>query len=64
MLNHSHRVAFVASGAGKQEILEGVLDHPERGLPCSKVKVVNPGQVFYFSDDEATEYVQSAPRPR
>lgn len=57
VLNHSFRVAFVASGAGKQDILEKALDHPEEGLPCSKVKVKNPGQVYYFTDNAATESV-------
>lgn len=57
VLNHSHRVAFVASGEGKQDILQQALDRPESGLPCSKVKVKNPGQVFYFSDNAATERV-------
>lgn len=59
VLNHAHRVAFVATGEGKQEILESALDRPEEGLPCSKVKVVSPGQVFYFSDDAATKSVSS-----
>lgn len=55
VINHAHRVAFVASGEGKQDILEKALDRPEEGLPCSKVKVVSPGQVYYFSDDAATK---------
>jgi 6-phosphogluconolactonase len=54
VLNHSHRVAFVASGEGKQDILVKALDNPEEGLPCARVKVKNPGQVFYFSDNAAT----------
>lgn len=57
VLNHSHRVAFVASGEGKQDILVKALDNPEEGLPCARVKVKNPGQVFYFSDNAATLYV-------
>ncbi|KAI5478308.1 hypothetical protein MNV49_005263 [Pseudohyphozyma bogoriensis] len=58
VLNHAHRVAFVATGAGKQDILSRVLDNPSEGLPCSKVKVVSPGQVYYFSDDAATAKVK------
>lgn len=51
VLNHAHRVAFVATGAGKQEILQKALDRPEEGLPCSRVKVVAPGLTYYFCDD-------------
>lgn len=55
VLNHAHRVAFVAMGSGKQDILHQALDQPETGLPCSRVKVVSPGQVYWFSDDAALE---------
>lgn len=55
VLNHAHRVAFVATGSGKQEILERALDRPEEGLPVSRVKVINPGQVYWFADDAATK---------
>ena len=51
VLNHAHRVAFVATGAGKQEILQSALDRPEEGLPCSRVKVISPGLTYYFCDD-------------
>ncbi|SCZ89038.1 BZ3500_MvSof-1268-A1-R1_Chr1-1g00910 [Microbotryum saponariae] len=57
VLNHAHRVAFVASGAGKQDILHRALDKPEEGLPCSRVKVKNPGQVYWFSDEAALKEV-------
>jgi 6-phosphogluconolactonase len=53
VLNHAYRVAFVATGAGKQEILHEALDEPEAGLPCSRVRVKNPGQVYWFSDEAA-----------
>jgi len=53
VLNHAHRVAFVSTGEGKQEIMQKVLDHPEEGLPSSRVKVISPGRVYFFSDDAA-----------
>lgn len=53
VLNHAHRVAFVSTGEGKQDVMEKVLDHPEEGLPSSRVKVISPGRVYFFSDDAA-----------
>lgn len=38
VLNHAFRCAFVASGEGKQDMLAKVLDKPEEGLPCSRVR--------------------------
>ncbi|GAA5885580.1 hypothetical protein JCM16303_001468 [Sporobolomyces ruberrimus] len=58
VLNHAHRVAFVSTGEGKQEIMEKVLDHPEEGLPSSRVKVISPGRVYFFSDDAALKLVK------
>ncbi|GMK55793.1 hypothetical protein CspeluHIS016_0208490 [Cutaneotrichosporon spelunceum] len=53
VLNHAVRAAFVATGAGKQEMLHKVLDQPELGLPCSRVRPHAPGQVFWFVDKAA-----------
>lgn len=47
VLNHAHKVAFVAVGEGKQEILEKVLDQPALGLPATKVKPSPPGTVYW-----------------
>lgn len=38
VLNHAFRCAFVASGEGKQDMLTQILDNPEEGLPCSRVR--------------------------
>ena len=38
VLNHAQRCAFVTTGEGKQEMLAKVLDEPEEGLPCSRVR--------------------------
>ncbi|KAM0756040.1 6-phosphogluconolactonase [Meredithblackwellia eburnea MCA 4105] len=63
VLNHAYRVAFVATGSGKQDILHRALDKPEEGLPCSLVKVKTPGLTYYFADDAATEQVQYTKTP-
>lgn len=57
VVNHAYRVAFVVSGEGKQDILHQVLDTPEDGLPCSRVRPAAPGLVFFFSDDKAAKKV-------
>ncbi|KAG8958775.1 suppressor of los1-1 [Tulasnella sp. 419] len=54
VINHAANVAFVASGSGKQEMLSNILDHPERGLPCSRVRPAAPGHVYWFVDDAAS----------
>ncbi|GBE78162.1 6-phosphogluconolactonase [Sparassis latifolia] len=58
VLNHAYRVAFVASGAGKAEILKKVLDKPENGLPASRVRPASPGQLYWFVDDAAVAGVE------
>ncbi|KAL7416634.1 hypothetical protein BDY24DRAFT_199638 [Mrakia frigida] len=58
VINHAYRVAFVAAGEGKQEVLGKVLDEPELGLPSSRVRPSAPGQVFWFTDDAASAKVK------
>ena len=57
VINHASKVAFVATGAGKQDMLATILDHPEEGLPCSRVRPVQPGHLFWFVDDAASAKV-------
>ncbi|KAI9600407.1 hypothetical protein H4Q26_000190 [Puccinia striiformis f. sp. tritici PST-130] len=62
VLNHAHKVAFVAVGEGKKEVIQNLLDHPELGLPSSLVKPLPPGQVYWFVDEAAasqTEYIKT-----
>lgn len=54
VINHAARVVFVATGAGKQDILHEVLDEPEKGLPCSRVRPAYPGALHWFVDDAAS----------
>ena len=58
VINHAARVAFVATGAGKQDTLRTVLDEPEVGLPASRVRPAHPGHLYWFVDEAAAEKVQ------
>jgi len=58
VLNHAARVAFVAAGEGKADVLATVLDKPEEGLPSSRVRPAQPGHVYWFVDDAASEKVK------
>ena len=59
VLNHASRVAFVAAGAGKVDVLPLVFDKSEEyGLPASRVKLAYPGQVYWFVDDAASAKVE------
>jgi 6-phosphogluconolactonase len=58
VINHAARVVFVATGAGKVDVLSTILDKPEEGLPASRVRPVFPGQVYWFVDEAASAKVQ------
>jgi 6-phosphogluconolactonase len=58
VINHASRVAFVATGAGKVDTLRTILDRPEEGLPSSRVKPVQPGQLYWFVDEAAAASTQ------
>lgn len=58
VINHAARVAFVAAGKEKQDVLKQVLDQPEAGLPASLVRPNYPGQLYWFVDDAAAEKVE------
>jgi len=55
VLNHAHRIAFVVTGGGKKDILAQALDRPQEGLPSSRVSPKLPGQVYWFTDEPATQ---------
>jgi 6-phosphogluconolactonase len=63
VINHAARVVFVISGKEKANILSEVLDHPEAGLPASRVKPAFPGQLYWFVDDAAAARVQYPQTP-
>lgn len=58
VINHAARVAFVATGKEKQDVLKEVLDNPEAGLPAARVKPNFPGQLYWFVDDAASAKVE------
>ncbi|KAJ1924445.1 suppressor of los1-1 [Tieghemiomyces parasiticus] len=59
VLNHAHAVAFVTTGANKQDMLVRVLDQTEEGLPAG---MVNPtaGHVYWFLDEPAAAKLQDS----
>jgi 6-phosphogluconolactonase len=60
VINHAARVAFVAIGASKVQILSDILDTPELGLPAARVRPVASGQLVWFVDDVASAQVKLA----
>jgi 6-phosphogluconolactonase len=54
VVNNGRNVVFVAAGEGKQEILKKVMDEPGAGLPASRVRTKEHGNVFWFVDDKAS----------
>jgi 6-phosphogluconolactonase len=63
VVNHAARVAFVATGEGKVDVLGTILDKPEAGLPAARVRPAYPGQVWWFVDDAASAKVQYEKSP-
>jgi 6-phosphogluconolactonase len=58
VINHAARVAFVATGESKKDILHDILDEPEKGLPSSRVRPAAPGYLYWFVDDAASSRVK------
>ena len=63
VINHAARVAFVAVGKEKVDMLKSVLDDPEAGLPSARVRPVFPGKLFWFVDDAAATKVEYPSTP-
>ena len=63
VINHGARVAFVATGAGKQDMLHTVFDEPEAGLPASRVRPAHPGHLWWFVDEAAAAKIQYPKTP-
>lgn len=53
VVTHALRVAFVAIGRGKKEVLKTIFEKPEQGLPCSLVNQGAGERVVWFTDDAA-----------
>src|SRR5207244_11369034 len=53
VINHAHRVVFVATGKGKQDVLHDILENDDdKTLPVTFVKPVN-GSLYWFLDEDA-----------
>jgi 6-phosphogluconolactonase len=62
VVTHGHKIAFVATGGGKKEILKKILETEEgRSLPCGLVNAGGEERVSWFTDAPATEGI-SFPR--
>jgi len=59
VINHASKVAFVATGEGKQDILAEIMDDPAKtSLPASRVQLAPHGQLYWFVDDAASAKVK------
>ena len=58
VVTHGLKIAFVATGAGKKEIMKQILDTEEgRNLPCGLVNEGGAERVSWFTDSSAVEGV-------
>ncbi|KAF8542894.1 hypothetical protein BDD12DRAFT_727735 [Trichophaea hybrida] len=60
VVTHAHKIAFVATGAGKQQVLKRIFDtHPEveggEMLPCALVNMGGGEKVAWFCDEDAVK---------
>ncbi|KAG5945382.1 hypothetical protein E4U59_005919 [Claviceps monticola] len=60
VVTHAVRIAFVATGSGKKDIMKQIFDSPE-DLPCTLVNDAAGGRCSWFVDESAVEGV-SFPR--
>ena len=64
VINHASKVAFVATGEGKQDVLAEIMDDPAKtSLPASRVRPAPHGQLYWFVDDAASAKVKYAKTP-
>ncbi|KAI0527799.1 nagb/rpia/CoA transferase-like protein [Xylaria bambusicola] len=57
VVTHAVRIAFVATGAGKQRIMKRIFEAGD-GLPCALVNEAAGDRVSWFTDNAAVEGVQ------
>lgn len=62
VVNHSVRVAFVATGAGKKGIMKEIFEEG-KGLPCALVNEGTGDRCSWFVDNAAVEGVSYQKRP-
>lgn len=57
VVTHAVRVAFVATGGGKKDIMKEIFDSLEPTLPCSLVNEASGDRCSWFVDEPAVEGV-------
>ncbi|AEO69377.1 a1aa9c8e-5849-4f73-9975-9369fef9fe62 [Thermothielavioides terrestris] len=62
VVTHAVKVAFVATGAGKKEVLKEIFEQGN-GLPCALVNEGTGGRCSWFVDNAAVEGVSYPRRP-
>jgi len=62
VVTHAVRVAFVATGVGKKEIMKEIFEHGN-GLPCALVNEGTGDRCSWFVDNAAVEGVSYPKRP-
>ncbi|KAK1781696.1 hypothetical protein QBC45DRAFT_37860 [Copromyces sp. CBS 386.78] len=62
VVTHSVRVAFVATGGGKKEIMKDIFEEG-KGLPCALVNEATGERCSWFVDNAAVEGVSYPKRP-
>ena len=59
LINHAKEIVFLASGAGKADVLQKILvDKPNLDIPVARVQPVK-GKLFWFLDADAAAEVKS-----
>lgn len=59
VINHANKIAFVATGESKQDVLAEIMDNPaDHSFPASRVHPANNGQLFWFVDNAASAKVK------
>lgn len=65
VVTHATKIAFVATGGGKKDILRTILDSEEgRSLPCGLINEAAGDKVSWFTDSSAAEGVGFPKRGR
>ncbi|KAE9980497.1 hypothetical protein BLS_008695 [Venturia inaequalis] len=55
--SHGIKIGFVATGAGKKDIMKQIFDEEESQLPCALINQFGQERVSWFTDSAATEGV-------
>ncbi|RDA92808.1 hypothetical protein CP533_0825, partial [Ophiocordyceps camponoti-saundersi (nom. inval.)] len=57
VVTHAIRLAFIATGAGKKEVMKAIFDSPDEQLPCNLVNAAAGDRCSWFVDEAAVEGV-------